>query len=107
MKTTERWTDEENRLLLELCAEKLSCAQIAAEMRRRTGSAHFTRNAIIGRTRRAGIELPFAAGSNQKANHARAPKRIAEPKRIAAPVVKRYKPGRLLLNLGWLDGAFR
>jgi hypothetical protein len=108
MKTNERWTAEENRLLLEVCAEKLSGAQIAAEMRRRTGSQRFTHGAIVGRTRRAGISLPLAAGSNQNASCVRdfpKPKRIAAPP-SDAPVTKRHKPGRLLLNLGWLDGAF-
>ena len=82
MKITERWTDEESRLLRELCAEKLSGAQIAVEMRRRTGSPRFTLGAIIGRMRRAGISLPPAVGSNGVTNRVRD---FSKPERIAAP----------------------
>jgi len=95
--TIVRWTDEQNRLLRELCGRKLVSDAIAAEINRRTGS-RFDKNAVIGRARRAGIELPIAAGS-----HGAAPRFRDAP----APASKRYKPGRLLLRLGWLEGAFR
>lgn len=99
MSTIVRWTDEQNRLLRELCGRKLTAEMIAAEINRCTGS-HFTSNGVIGRARRAGIELLIAAGSH-------GPR--ARTKLDAPPESKpaRWKPGRLLMRLGWLEGAFR
>ena len=93
------WTDEQNRLLEQLCDEKLTASAIAAEINRRTGS-HFSRNAVIGRARRARAELPVVAGSHGL----RVKFRDAPPPEPKPP---RFKPGRLLMRLGWLDGGFR
>lgn len=99
MTTVVPWTAEQNRLLRELRGEKLKSHEIAAEINRRTGS-HFTRNGVIGRARRAGTELPIAAGSHGP----RARMKLDAP---PEPKPARWKPGRLLMRLGWLDGAFR
>lgn len=93
------WTDEQNRLLRELCDAKLKSHEIAAEINRRTGS-HFTRNSVIGKTRRTRCELPVAAGSH-------GPRSRMKNTPPAPPKPHRWKPGRLLMQLGWLDGAFR
>lgn len=100
MTTIVPWTAEQNRLLRELCGRKLTAETIAAEINRCTGS-HFTSNGVIGRARRAGIELPIAAGSHGPRARTRNSTHRPEPKPV------RWKPGRLLMRLGWFEGAFR
>ena len=106
------WTAEENRALGEMCAQDMSASEIAIEINRLTGST-FTRNAVIGRTRRAGIALPRAASGNWSAHHVPEEPAVVrelapeEPAVVRELAPRRWKPGGILLRLGWLEGAFR
>jgi len=98
------WTNEQNRLLEELAGKALTAAAIAAEINRRTGS-RFTRDAVIGRARRAGAGLLILRDSHARLRDTLGRERPERPPLV--PVVRRRRPGRLLLNLGWLGGGFR
>lgn len=91
------WTAERERLLVELARLGKSCAEIAREIGARTVGPKTTKNSVIGKARRMGLDL------NDPAKFANESKR--EPRR-ASERAERRKPGRLLLRLGWLDGAF-
>lgn len=79
------WTPEQERLLPELIAEKLSASQIAARLGGKS------RNAVIGKISRMGLQLFGKGGYVDRAGRPRTP-RVPKPSPVR---IKAFQPPKL------------
>ena len=80
------WTGERAELLKKLWGDGLSASQIAAEL------GGITRNSVIGKAHRMGLETRAKQGPRMPDNRPRKPK----PSRISNVLFSGYRPGRQL-----------